>query len=63
MKFLLARERLRREHFKKTEAQIIALKYITHNRNLSPTFRWEAFLKLSKITKKNLPPLNPTVIL
>jgi small subunit ribosomal protein S14 len=53
MKFLLTRERLRREHFKKTETQIIALKYITHNQNLSATFRWEAFLKLSKITKKN----------
>lgn len=53
MKFLLARERLRREYFKKTETQIIALKYIIHNRNLSATFRWEAFLKLSKITKKN----------
>jgi len=52
MKFLLTRERLRREYFKKTETQIIALKYIIHNQNLSATFRWEAFLKLSKITKK-----------
>ena len=53
MEFLLTRERLRREHFKKIETRIIALKYIIHNQNLSATFRWEAFLKLSKITKKN----------
>jgi small subunit ribosomal protein S14 len=53
MKFLLGRERLRREQFRKIETQIIALKFIIHNQNLSATFRWEAFLKLSKITKKN----------
>ena len=49
MKHLVIKERFRRENFKETETQYIALKSIVHNQTLSKSFRWEAFLLLSKI--------------
>ena len=53
MKYLLNRERLRRQTFKDTEPKYIALKSIVHNQTLPNSLRWEASLLLSKIIKKN----------
>jgi ribosomal protein S14 len=53
MKYLLNRERLRRQTFKETEPKYIALKSIVHNQTLPNSLRWEASLLLSKIIKKN----------
>jgi hypothetical protein len=39
MKFLLIRERKRRDNFKKIESQYLALKSIIHNQKLSNTIR------------------------
>ena len=55
MKFLLIRERKRRDNFKKIESQYLALKSIIHNQKLSNTIRWEAMLLLSQIVKKHSP--------
>lgn len=55
MKFLLVRERIRREKFRKLESQYLALKAIIHNQKLSNTLRWEAVLLLSKLVKKHSP--------
>ena len=52
MKYLLNRERLRRQTFKDTEPKYIALKSIVHNQTLPNSLRWEASLLLSKIIKK-----------
>ena len=51
MKYLLSKERLRRENFKKAETRYLALKYIIHNQKMPLTFRWESSLLLSKISK------------
>ena len=51
MECLIIRERLRRKKFQKIEAQYCALKFLIHNQNLSTSFRWEACLFLSKISK------------
>lgn len=53
MKYLLSRERLRRQNFKEIEPKYIALKSIIHNQTLPNHLRWEASLLLSKIIKKN----------
>jgi uncharacterized protein (UPF0147 family) len=53
MKYLLSRERLRRQNFKEIEPKYIALKSIIHNQTLPNNLRWEASLLLSKIIKKN----------
>ena len=52
MKHLVIKERFRRENFKETETQYIALKSIIHNQTLSKSFRWEASLLLSKNLKR-----------
>ena len=53
MKYLLSRERLRRQNFEEVEPKYIALKSIIHNQTLPNNLRWEASLLLSKIIKKN----------
>ena len=50
MKYLLSRERLRRQNFKEIEPKYIALKSIIHNQTLPNNLR---SLLLSKIIKKN----------
>ena len=49
MKYLLNRERLRRQNFKEIEPKYIALKSIIHNQTLPNYLRWEASLLLSKM--------------
>jgi small subunit ribosomal protein S14 len=51
MKYLVVRERVRRKKFQKIEAHYLALKFIIHNQKLSSSFRWEASLFLSKLSK------------
>jgi len=51
MKYLLSRERFRRENFKKTETHYLALKYVIHNQKMPVALRWESSLLLSKISK------------
>lgn len=51
MKYLLIRERFRRKKFQKLETHYLALKFLVHNQNLSTSFRWEASLLLSRISK------------
>jgi len=53
MKYLILKENSRRIKFKNIETRYRALKFIAHNQNLSTSFRWEAFLLLSKYLKKH----------
>lgn len=52
MKFLIIREKKRRQSYAKIETHIFALKYILNNTNLSLRIRWYAAIRISALTKK-----------
>lgn len=51
MKSLINREQNRRKLFHTIETQYVALKFLVSNQKLSSSFRWEAYLLLSQLSK------------
>lgn len=53
MKYLLIRERNRKKLFRTVETRFLALKFISQNQKITSSLRWEAFLLLSKFSRKS----------
>lgn len=53
MKYLLIRERNRKKLFRTVETRFLALKFISQNQKITSSLRWEAFLLLSKFSRRS----------